>query len=234
MQIRPTLLSKRLLTLAVTLATSGAARAQEVQIECLSFPKHAVETIELLVGKEETIPVTLQSHALTTPLKVPRSATWQFGKSTTDKEGKFRFKTFGAIKPLGASKQLLLFIREGPAVADGLKVVALDAGKTGFGASKMMLMNLADRPVAGQVGGQRFVLAPRKHVVIKPAADRGKNLCFADLRYQRDGKWRAFFSTNWPVLPDARGLIFIYNDPRSVSLKIHSVVDSLRPVPEQR
>ena len=60
--------------LLALVAAIGGARAQEVQIECLSFPKAAVETIELLVGKGKTVPVTLQSHAFSAPLKVPRLA----------------------------------------------------------------------------------------------------------------------------------------------------------------
>ena len=41
-----------------------------------------------------------------------------------------------------------------------------------------------------------------------------------------------FFSTNWPILSDARGLVFTYDDPRSSSLRLHSIVDSLIEVPE--
>ena len=95
----------------------------------------------------------------------------------------------------------------------------------------MLVMNLARKEVAGQIGGKRFRLTPGRHVVIEPRADRGEKLCFAGLRYQRDGKWRTFFSSNWPILENARGLVFVYDDARTPSLKIHSVVDSLRPVP---
>ncbi|MDP7107916.1 MAG: hypothetical protein QGH41_12600, partial [Roseibacillus sp.] len=59
-------------------------QAQEVVITCLSFPKRPPASIELLVGPGKTVPISLQSHTLTDPLKVPRLAVWKFGKSGTN------------------------------------------------------------------------------------------------------------------------------------------------------
>jgi hypothetical protein len=219
--------------LAVTLAGGClAAVGQQVRIETLSFPKRAIEKIELLVSPEETVEVTLQSHALADPLMVPRLPVWKFGKSEVGPEGKLKFETFAEVKPGSPTRQLLIFIRKGPAASDGFQILTLDAGKTGFGEGKMFVMNLAKRQVAGQIGGKRFVLPRGRHVVVKPAADRGEGLCYAALRYQREGEWRTFFSTNWPMLTEARGLVFTYEDPRSKGLRMHSIVDSLIELPE--
>ena len=221
----------------VTMFAAGfsAVTGQQVRIETLSFPRQKVETIELLIGPEKTAEVTLQSHALANPLMVPRLPVWKFGKSEVSDEGKFRFKTFAEVKPGKPARQLLIFIRKGPKAAAGFQILTLDASKNGFGDGKMFVMNLARQEVAGQIGGKRFVLAPGRHVVVKPAADRGEGLCYAVLRYQREEKWRTFFSTNWPVLEDARGMVFTYEDPRSKSIRLHSIVDSLfeAPVPEE-
>ena len=214
---------------------TAAAIGQDVTITCLSFPKQSPTPVELLVGPSKTIPITLQSHTLTEPLKVARLPSWKFGKSGTNAAGEFTFKTFGQIKPGRASKQLLVFVRKGASPADGLNILALDDNRTSFGPSQMLFVNLAREQVAGLVGGKQFRLEPGKHTIIKPQPDRGNNLCFASLKYRRANKWRTFFSTNWPTLPKARGLVFLYNDPRSQSVKMHSVVDSLVkvPVPEQ-
>jgi hypothetical protein len=217
---------------AVLAVGCAAAVGQEVRVEALSFPKLATEKVELLISPRKTVEVTLQSHALADPLMVPRLPVWKFGKSVVDAEGKMSFKTFGRVKPGGSKRQLLVFIRKGQALEDGFQVISLDGSKAGFGDGKMFIMNLAQREVAGQVGGKRFVLAPGRHVVVKPAADRGEDLCYAVLRYQREEKWRTFFSTNWPMLENARGLVFTYEDGRSKSLRMHSVVDSLFEVPE--
>ncbi len=221
--------------LATTLLGAGMVtprvQAQEVVITCLSFPKRTPASIELLVGPGKTVPINLQSHTLTDPLKVPRLAVWKFGKSGTNAAGEFRFKSYGQVRPGTARKQLLLFVHKGASPSDGLNILALNDDKTAFGASQMLFVNLAREPVAGLVGGKQFRLDSGKHIIIKPKADRGKNLCFASLKYLRANKWRTFFSTNWPTLTTARGLVFLYNDPGSRSVKIHSVVDSLVRVP---
>ena len=221
--------------LATALLAGGVnslpVEAQEVAITCLSFPKQAPSSIELLVGPGKTVPITLQSHTLTEPLKVPRLAIWKFGKSGTNAAGEFQFTSYGQIRPGTAREQLLLFLRKGPTPANGLNVLALNSGKASFGASQMLFVNLAREQIAGLVGGKQFRLNSGKHIIIKPKADRGKNLCFASLKYLRANKWRTFFSTNWPTLTTARGLVFLYNDPGSRSVKIHSVVDSLVRVP---
>ncbi|NNM28547.1 MAG: hypothetical protein HKO57_03440 [Akkermansiaceae bacterium] len=220
------------LLLAGGLVATLPAAAQKVRIECLSFPKHSSESIELLIGPEKVVDVTLQSHALSDPLVVPSLPVWKFGKSQVSDEGVFTFKTYGEVKPLSAARQLLVFIRKGKDAAAGFNILPLDANKAGFGANKMFIMNLARSRVAGDVGGKRFILTPGRHIIFKPAANRGENLCFAALRFERDKEWRTFFSTNWPILKNSRGLVFVFDDPRSKSLKIHSVVDSLFEAPK--
>ena len=112
--------------------TGQRAQAQEVSITCLSFPKQSPASVELLVGPGKTVPITLQSHTLTEPLKVPRLASWKFGKSSTNAAGEFQFKSYGQVRPGKAREQLLLFVRKGASPADGLNVLSLDGSKTAF------------------------------------------------------------------------------------------------------
>lgn len=222
--------ARGLALLGLFLGLNGAlVHAQVVEIECLSFPKHSPEKVELLIGPKKTVEITLQSHALTAALKVPRLAVWKFGKSTTNASGEFQFLSYGQVKPLTAKKQVVLLMRKGATLKDGLNVRTLDGGKAAFGAAQMLFVNMTKVNIGGVVGGQKIALRPGKHVIIKPKADRGKDLSYASLQYPRNGKWRSFFSTNWPVLKEARGLVFIYGER---SPRIHSIVDSLRVLQE--
>lgn len=220
------------IAVAIALVTGGEVFGQDVRIETLSFPKLPPAKIELLTGPGETVEVTLQSHALADPLVVPRLPVWKFGRSEVGADGEPRFRTLAELKPGSARRQLLIFVRKGAGADDGFEVIPLNAGASGFGDGKMFVMNLARRRVAGQVGGRQFVLAPGQHVVFKPVADRPGGLCYALLRYRKGEKWRTFFSTNWPILENARGLVFAYDGPRGKSVRLHSVVDSLIEVEE--
>ena len=61
--------------------------------------------------------------------------------------------------------------------------------------------------------------------MIRPKADLGKDLCHATLYYRLNNETKSFLDTNWPLQPDARGLIFIYNDPRSARIRLHTIRD---------
>lgn len=226
---RPLLLSTW--TLLATLSPIHAQQGK-VTLEFLSFPKTAkVPEAELQVGEAKSVPVKLPSHTLSKPVEVPALAAWKLGASGLDAEGKFRFETYGQARALKARNQLVIVLRKGRENKDGFSMLALDGGTKAFGEKKFLIMNLARQEIAGEVGGRKFRLQPGKHIILQPKADRGPKLCHASLLYQRNDKWRSFFSTNWPLLEEQRGLVFVYQQPGRKTMQLHTVVDSLRKVP---
>ena len=198
----------------------------EVVIKVLCFPRSEEKsTIEMLVGKKEVMEIPLQAHEFTLPKKVARRATWKFGKSRVNAKGEFRFETLATVTPLASDKQLLLFMRRGQKNNDGFVVVPINPA-TVDGRS-YLFFNLTHRPIAGLVGGKKFHLASGQRVVVEPESNRGENLCFASLRYQRDKKWRPFFSSNWRLREKCRSLVFVYHPPGQKTPRIHSVIDPL-------
>ena len=43
----------------------------------------------------------------------------------------------------------------------------------------------------------------------------------------RNERWIPFVATNWPLRDDARGLVFIYQDPASGKIQLHAIRDFL-------
>ena len=210
--------------LLLTLAALPASAEEEVKIRALCFPRQAGDSnIELLVGEEETVEISLQSHEFTLPVGVPRMAEWKFGRSSSDSEGNFRFETHATATPLGTRRQLLVFIRLGPQNEDGFKVLSLNPAK--IKGKDYVLLNLTNGPVAGMVGGKKFRIPPGRRVILAPEPDRGEDLCFASLQYQRNEKWRPFFSSNWRLRKNSRSLILIYQTQGQRAPRIHSVID---------
>lgn len=206
-------------------AVPGIGR-EEVEIKVLCFPKQAERaTIEMHLGGEEVIGIDLQSHEFTLPQKVPRLAEWRFGRSGTDPEGRFTFDAQARVTPLAVGKQLLVFFRKGPRDEDGFSVVCLDPA--GIGGRDYLVFNLTDGPVAGLVGGKRFHIAPGRRALLAPEADRGENLCFADLRYRRNDEWRSFFTSNWRLRDRSRAFIFVHRSRGQGPPRLHSVIDPL-------
>jgi hypothetical protein len=216
-------LAPALLGLATILPLAGD---ETVSVEALCFPRPADgATLELLVGGEKVIGIPLQSHEFTLPVQLPRLAEWRFGESGTDAQGGFTFTPRGAVTPLPAKRQLLIFIRKGAKDEDGFEVIALNPAK--IEGRHYVLLNLTHGPVAGVVGGEKVRLPPGRRAIVAPAADRGEDLCFAGLQYRRDDKWRPFFSSNWRLRPNARVLVIIHQAAGWGAPRLHTVVDPL-------
>ncbi len=213
---------------AATAAHPCHAQSESVTLRFVSFPRIAdPQSVELLVGEGKILKIEIPSNELSAPYQVKRLAIWAVGKSGEDKEGKPKFNVYGKAKALSSSKQLLLLVRKGATDADGFRIIPFDNRATQFGSRKFLFLNATRIDIAGEVGAQKFTLKPGRHTIIRPVADQGKNLCHATFFYRKEKAWKSFFSSNWPLRDNARGLIFFYHDPRTSRLKIHSIRDFL-------
>lgn len=216
------------LALLLPLATCSSAFGQEGQValQFVTFPK-TLEPIrvELLGGKGKTTVVDIPSNELSATYRVPSRPTWSLGKTGKDDEGKPVFQSYGKTKSLGLPKQLILVIRKGQTNADGFTLRPLDNRAAGFGGGQFLFVNAASVPIGGEVGARKFALRPGQTTVIKPKPDRGENLCQATLFYRVNQQARPFRDTVWPLQADARGLVFVYNAPRSSSIRLHTIRD---------
>mgnify|MGYP001816795723 CR=1 FL=1 len=212
--------------------SSQPGRAQDgakVTLQFLSFPKSLdPEPVELLVGDGKTIKVEIPSSELSRSYKVNAQKVWAIGESTTDEDGKPTFKVWGKAPALKARKQLIILVRKGESYGDGFEVIPVDGLANRFGGGKFLFLNAARVDVAGEVGGQKFALRPGKHTIIKPAPLPGRNnLTHATLYYRKGDKPRPFFSSRWPLNDKARALIFLYHDPHTERIRLHSIRDFL-------
>ena len=215
------------LTLAAMLQSSHAQVAASATVQFVSFPPVAdPKPIELLLGEGKTLEIEIPSDLPSDPYQVPRGASWTVGKSGPEKDGKPQFNVFGTAPTLASSHQLILLFRKGPSDAEGFKVIPLDF-KSQFGDRMLLFFNLAREEFAAEVGGVKFSVKPGAQRIISPKADKGGNLCHADLYYRKEETWKPFFSANWPLYDTTRGLFFIYADPASSRLTLHAVDVSL-------
>jgi hypothetical protein len=205
---------------------SQAQEASRVDLRFVSFPKSEKPVqLEMRLGEGKTVLIEAPSNQISAPMRVPSQLTWIFGDTAVDAEGKPTFNVFGKGKAVSSPTQILLLVRKGAANSDGFEVIALDGRTSGFGAGKMLFMNAARIRLAADVGGKKFVLEPGTHQIIAPKSSDG--LCQAILFYEKEGKARPFFSSKWPVNNNARAMIFIYPDPRSKKLRLHSLREFL-------
>lgn len=209
----------------------SAQQQQVMPLQFMTFPMvmEPLE-VELLIGDGKTVILNVPSNEFSETVRVPLMTSLVFGKTVTDGvDKKPSFKIYGQGKPVAASKQLVLLIRKGAAMSDGVEVRAISGDLEAFSGGKLLFMNATKVSVGGKTGGQPFALKPGEHSIIKPKLEANGRLTFVEFFYALDGKAVPFFSTMWPVADHYRGLVFFYHDPNDENkIRIHSFREFLQ------
>ena len=201
-----------------------SAQEATVELQFLTFPKTSEPVkIELLIGESRTMELEVPSNELSQPVSVPAMESWVFGKNERDEKDKVVFKIYGQAKAIGNNKQLVLLIRKGKEIADGIDVRPIANDVANFGGGKFLFMNAASVDIAGETGEVKFAIKPGMKTIIKPKPDQTGRLFHAMFYYRSDKESRPFFSSKWPISENTRGLIFFYHDPDSKQLRMHSI-----------
>lgn len=221
----------RLLLLGIALGSVAHAQSPTVNLHFVSFPKLAnAETVELLVGEGKTIEIELPTNSISKSYQVAPLASWLIGKSSVDAEGKFKFETYGQTQSIGTKNQMILAVRKGKDNAGGLHLIPMDYSQTGFGGGEYFLMNATVLEIAGDVGTSKFALKPLKHVLLdpKPTKKSGeREYAFAKFYFRKGEEVQPFFSSTWRYSENARSMVFFYQDPKTMHLRLHTIRDYL-------
>lgn len=200
------------------------AQEAKVELQLLTFPKTMeILSVELLLGDGKTREIEVSSNELSPVLVVPRVESWVFGKTVQVEGQNPSFKTFGQARAIAAEKQIVLLIRNGREMAEGLEVRPIAGDKSNFGGGGFLFVNAAKVDIAGEAGGEKFAIKPGRHAVVKPKLDGDGGLIHAMFYFRMEDQPRPFFSSKWPVSDRTRGLIFFYHDPDTQRLRLHTI-----------
>jgi hypothetical protein len=182
----------------------------------------------LLQGEAAAIPLEIASSRLTGPYKVSPTNAWQFALTATPAQANGTISLVASCKPApSADEQLVVLLRK-PGKEITYASFVLDIKRSALNERQFLVVNLSPTEIAGDIGGARMAFPPGKPVTVSPKENLGPNLCHVDfLTGGPDGKWKPFFSTNWPLKDKIRGLVFFYAAPESEKILMHTVSDFL-------
>jgi hypothetical protein len=182
----------------------------------------------LLQGKAAAIPLEIASSRLTGPYKVSPTNAWQFALSATPTKINGQIPLVATCKPAPPTAEELVVLLRKPGKEMSYASFALDINRSALKERQFLVINLSPTEIAGEIGGARMAFPPGKPVTVSPKENLGPDLCHvAFLTGGPNGKWKPFFSTNWPLKNKVRGLIFFYQPPGSEKILIHTVSDFL-------
>jgi hypothetical protein len=218
------------LILSCPLATEGLAQQQEkVELRFISFPpRQDWAEMEVLVGENKTTKIEVPSNELSKSYRIERKQPLLLGKTVDAAADENNFQVYARINLLAAPSQIILLKSKGHALSDGFEAIAIDASGTNFGGGKLLFINASSTGIAGIVGGEKFALRPNARKIVKPQANKGKDLCQVTFAYQKEQRWQTFSDTRWPVSDRHRGIIFFLEDPETRKLGLFAIRDSLK------
>ena len=198
-------------------------------LRILALPPRIVHPpLFLLQGEAAAIPLEIASSRLTGPYKVSPTNAWQFALTATPTESNGNISIVASCKPVPSTDEQLVVLLRKPGKEMSYASFALDIKRSTLKERQFLVINLSPTEIAGDIGGIRMAFPPGKPVTVAPKENLGPDLCnVAFLTGVSDGKWKPFFSTNWPLKDKIRGLVFFYLQPDSEKILIHTVSDFL-------
>ena len=218
----------RILTLAVVLTLSAAARGQEfrAKVRLLAFERVGEET-EALVTDGEGKPLADKPMPLPTS---QLSAAREFGRrGLVFRSPENQAKVLGKVElPAGEKEVFLVFLPAPAGAPESYKVHVVPMPAERFGSGDYMFLNYCGTDVGCVVGKRRLEVAHGKAAVYQSAADADDPVrsivCYAKAA---DGAWepRPFFSSRVIVQQGVRNLVFICRNPSSGAIDFRGIAD---------
>ena len=204
----------------------------QIELQFVSFPKSAnAAPVELLVGKDKTLPVELPTNSLSPVYKVNSLSEIVLGKSSIGPEEEFVFETYGKAAALNSKKQLVLVLRKGANDSDGFELIVMNNALAKFGGGMYFFINAAIVDIGVRIGDKKLALKPRMRKLVKPKPSKVKGerkYVYTYLHYRKGNKAIPFYESTWRYSDRARCMVFFYHDPHTKQLRTHTIRDYIQ------
>jgi hypothetical protein len=211
------------LFLAFSLAAYGQSD-ENVKLRFVTFPK-TPEPIkaELLMGLKAPVKIEASSNAISEPVSVPSMKEWVIGETSVNPAGEEVFNIFGRVPAAGSKEQIILILRKGSELSEGAKLILIDDTTLAFDLGKILFLNATKINIGGIVGKDKFAVRPGNYKVVEPKPDASGRYYHTRLFYEKDGKPKGFYNSNWPYSENSRVMVFIYQDSETGKIHRHVV-----------
>ena len=201
----------------------------QVELRFVAFPRVAnPKPVKLDLGDGKATAVDMPSTNLSKTYKVGAMPEWNLGETAKDEEGNPVFESFGKVKALEESRQLIVAWRKGEHAETGLELTAINSTAKGFDAGTCCLINKTDTAIKGSVGGVEFTLQSGENSIITPGASEKKGtreVSYVKFSYEADDGFKVFHNSIWRKTPTVRTLAFFFTDPKTKKPKFKIIRD---------
>jgi len=213
--------------LALCAATSPPAAAQsdepsrDLQVRATAFEHvNGITHLHLFNEDRHIGEIELSTTRLDRPLKVPaRNLTYGIFKND-ENEDLENFLPLGQVNlPAAGRDFILVFVPRG----DGYHAFPIRVDDPSYRGNDSILFNFTRYPIAvilGQAGQQ---IEPMRHRRLRPRFDDDAHFYQATFFYEKDGETIPFNNTRWPVNPNVKALVFVFENPQNERLAYRAI-----------
>jgi len=112
-----------------------------------------------------------------------------------------------------------------PSPKGGYSSVVMNSGDPSFKPGNIYFHNHADKTVLGYVGKAKFILAPARGIIVRPAGAQEERFYDVGLGVREKEGDRVLCTMRWPVEKQARVYVFFYLNPQTKRIAFRAVTE---------
>ncbi len=171
----------------------------------------------LAVGEKRTLPFTIPNNGFSPPVIAPSGEPpLAIGKMKDTV-----FQSLADIKLPSTGKHFLVILF--PGEKNGVRAHVIRADDPAFRDGNIMIFNLSNLQLAGDLGGEKIRFAPSSQTIFSPK--RKDDLANYQVRFYHamQGEPKLFAASLWPYFEEKRAFVFLYADSTSGSPTYRSI-----------
>lgn len=176
-----------------------------------------IDVLELRHEKRTLDPLLLPTGQLKQRISVPVR---QFAFGITDENQEFKAMGNVTLPEIGRDF-ILVFIP----IKTGYRVFPVRVDDPEFRGDDAYLFNFSSRHLGILLGSSKQTVKPLETIRLRPSFPEDATFYQALFTYEEDGKYHPFSNTRWPVNPNVKALIFVYENPTTEKMTYRSVTE---------
>ena len=176
--------------------------------------KLELRTPERLVGSLE-LPTGQLREATTVTAR-----TFAYGVTVNEE-----FRVLGNVALPAAGRNFIIVFAP---IETGYHAIAVRSDHPDFRGNDTYLFNFTKRHIGVKLGTAKQLIAPMKNAKMRPAFPEDATFYQAMFAYKKDEKYIPFNNTRWPVNPNIKSLLFVFEDPTTGRLSYRSIIELAR------
>jgi hypothetical protein len=175
-----------------------------------------VDKLQLMAAERDLGELELTTSQLRSGISVSaRSFAYGITKDDT-------FRSLGTVALPEKGRDFILVFYP---TSTGYMAFPVRADDPEFRGNDAMVFNFTKYPLGIMLGTSENKIEPFKNSLMRPEFAEGEFFYQALFTYEKDGTYKPFNNTRWPVNPNTKALVFFFEDPSTGALTYRSVTE---------